>query len=1189
MAIAVSNVRMDVPNGRGVHSFFLPRGGRDTFMQLHRTGANNEPGLGGAVEAGDVPNHDRRKRRRTESPQPHARNNADSSANTWLDQLEAAASGAPADQTVQPGVPSFEASKEEQSKKGARKGSISKGETGDSSTASRQLQGDRGVLAQRSRASSSSTVANNELAAASSGRHSSANPSSTPPKKMLKLRSDGKLRSPKSLRHTTESKSRRKRKSSESHPGQRSSITVIRYGTDAASRLAIAQKINTIYEGRTIVLAKVAKDISPAKSNMPAKPTHPFFLGKAAKIQESGLTQINEGKQSCTQNQSEILKLSSPSKASLLSKVSSKPAWSDIVGSFQKPPRHAGTLEALWPPSDMVRILPLEEHFAVTGRTPRTPGLALRPRKLKNAIICVTENESVLTPYQDVVEQTRSAPPAVSFPTLQKPVRKIMTGRELQRAVRQTLATSIPEPQLPSDSSMDELSAPQPWSKPAGSVVHSGLRRMYQNMASSLSAFDEFKCETQDWASKYAPKRSVDVLQPGQEIALLRDWIRSLTISAVERRDPSAKRTRDSSAGARNGIINIKKRRKKRAKALDGFVVSSDEEADQMDVIDDTVGLEPASTSRLAFKGSMVRSGGLEDKAENTSNAVVISGPHGCGKTAAVYAVAQELGFEVFEINAGSRRSGRDLLDKVGDMTRNHLVQGSHKTNSNEGTEEADDLLRLTTPLELDIEDRQQGKLQSFFKPDPKAKQKSRGRPRKQKDSSSSKPSPKKPKAQKQSVILLEEVDLLFEEDKQFWTTTLEMITRSKRPIIMTCADECYLPWEDLPLFAVLRLQPPPESLAVDYLLLLACREGHSLSPDAVSSLYKSKQCDLRASIAELQFFCQMAIGDTEGGLAWFPIRSTSKEHETREGEALRVVSVGSYPSGISWLGHSSPVQANDSILEREIELLSEIWHGWGGDLADSESFINLHSFADAHQSSTQARLDTFVSLDNAYDSLSAADMCSPLGMRQGNTIILDTTHPKLPEKSRSNYIEGAKLLEAEPLVDQSGTSTNIALTLRALSRLSVPKTRPLDPTTLTQTLPHIIIPHPPAPAKVTPQTLSTAFSPLLQKTTTSPNPQISVLVSPASAITTDIAPYIRSITAFDLHLEEVRRQLEMSDTNNKSGGAATRVRKTRASRAALEGGAKATTRRERWFQGAMMLDFGLVRETGGERWGCEV
>lgn len=81
-------------------------------------------------------------------------------------------------------------------------------------------------------------------------------------------------------------------------------------------------------------------------------------------------------------------------------------------------------------------------------------------------------------------------------------------------------------------------------------------------------------------------------------------------------------------------------------------------------------------------------------------NTLLITGPTGVGKTAAVYACAQELGFkvqtlsstfvenvtlmlklavwllQVFEVNASSQRSGRLILSQLKEATQSHQVDG---------------------------------------------------------------------------------------------------------------------------------------------------------------------------------------------------------------------------------------------------------------------------------------------------------------------------------------------------------------------------------------------------------------------------------------------------------------------------------------------------------------------------------
>jgi DNA polymerase III delta prime subunit len=63
---------------------------------------------------------------------------------------------------------------------------------------------------------------------------------------------------------------------------------------------------------------------------------------------------------------------------------------------------------------------------------------------------------------------------------------------------------------------------------------------------------------------------------------------------------------------------------------------------------------------------------------ESLANTVVLTGPTGCGKTAAVYAVANELGFEVLEVNASNKRTGASLRTMIEEATLSrHLGRAS--------------------------------------------------------------------------------------------------------------------------------------------------------------------------------------------------------------------------------------------------------------------------------------------------------------------------------------------------------------------------------------------------------------------------------------------------------------------------------------------------------------------------------
>jgi len=121
------------------------------------------------------------------------------------------------------------------------------------------------------------------------------------------------------------------------------------------------------------------------------------------------------------------------------------------------------------------------------------------------------------------------------------------------------------------------------------------------------------------------------------------------------------------------------------------------------------------------------------------SNVVILVGAHGTGKSAAVEAVAEECGYQVFEISPGSRRGAKELMEAVGEVGQSELVT-KHRAVE-------------TAPRLLGGEN------------EPEEVQK-KGR---------------------KGMICLDEVDVLYEEDRGFWGCVIGLVERSRRPLIMTC------------------------------------------------------------------------------------------------------------------------------------------------------------------------------------------------------------------------------------------------------------------------------------------------------------------------------------------------------------------------------------------------------------------
>ena len=841
----------------------------------------------------------------------------------------------------------------------------------------------------------------------------------SPKKKILKLSSDGKLGSPQSrAAAATRPRIRRKHKSANTKrvPGTR--IVVIKYSLTAESGLSVAQRIQAILFPPTPNQAvDITRQTNSIKPPLPQKSTHPFFLGKSGRKMEP------EQKSADTVDvvvgarpQPGPIENSSPKKAKHADVARARTeAWSALAGfggrtlgpHDLKAIKFPGAEAPLWPPKDMVHIRDLPPSSSIM--TLHTHSTAQTDRKMKGAAVQIPDQEDLLVSVTQKLRSLENQTDGLRLlgfqfaKSLRLPIRRVMTGSELQQAVRLRLTHTSPATGETAPTVADELHHSHIDRFP----INSALSRLYGRLPSSQSAFDKAECETRTWVQKYAPKFANEVLQHGREAILLRDWMKSLTVTSIDsgNKDPSS--TRESSVASKRHNMKSRKKKRRRPEELDGFVISSDEESMQMDELTDPEAMPSSPDRYSALKKTVIRAGdnlgtSRSPNDSRTTNAVVISGPHGCGKTATVYALAHELDFEVFEINAGSRRSGRDLLDRVGDMTRNHLVHHSNDTE----TEDADeDLLHLAESLKQDLESGRQANMKSFFKPKLETGKRPKSKALTKSIQLKVEQPAKRQKNQKQSLILLEEVDVLFEEDKQFWMTTLGLILQSKRPIIMTCTDETLLPLDEMALYGIFRLTPAPETLVTDYLLLIAANEGHLLSPDAIAALYRCKRRDLRASISELQFYCQMGIGDTKGGLEWMLIGMSADEATKKAQGVLRAVSEGTYLEGMGWLGRENISSHTEPTTFEEAELMLDAWNEWGIRPEDCQTFEPSSEYLTSGGRGPEATsVETFLSsntletlkaledIDQAFEALSASDIFPGFGFRCDNTVSCSMT-----------------------------------------------------------------------------------------------------------------------------------------------------------------------------------------------------
>ncbi|XP_078467338.1 ATPase family AAA domain-containing protein 5 [Lampetra planeri] len=382
-------------------------------------------------------------------------------------------------------------------------------------------------------------------------------------------------------------------------------------------------------------------------------------------------------------------------------------------------------------------------------------------------------------------------------------------------------------------------------------------------------------CDDLLWTEKYQPRSKDDIIGNSAAVRKLHGWLKEWKSHANREAERASRREKTES----------------QVKMFKGSGSESDFQSESGD--------DESSSS--------------EDE-DSLCHGMLLTGPPGVGKTAAVYACAQELGFKVFEVNCSSQRSGRHILAQLREATQSHQVskqraggQGSvlrapatasssaagdsRPASKQQGTSarHSSPVKVLRSPRKRPVSPRSSAAstknkqlpaaFANFFKVhsgkgsedsdkepakkkpsrEPKQNKRAEGTPaevgvQQSAASSVSTGSRSRKHAAATSLILFEEVDVVFDDDTGFLSAIKTFMVTTKRPIVLITSDPTfYLTFDGH--YEQIHFKTPSMARVVPYLQVACLAEGLRVSVADVEALLAHTRGDVRRALLSLQLW----------------------------------------------------------------------------------------------------------------------------------------------------------------------------------------------------------------------------------------------------------------------------------------------------------------------------------------------